>query len=193
MDKPGQFVLLNSVQSSSKKIRKKKTSAISSKRLNMKVANTFHEENANSKKTHKNNANVNNTKKQSNGNKKLQKKHIHNTKKMQKSIQLSNKNQKHKQKLATDKHEKDFSEDLVDRLKASRFGFINEELYTTTGDEAIKVFNQDDSAFKTYHEGYRKQVEQWPLNPLDRIINSVKKLLVWCIVHSIHDLSQNFY
>lgn len=69
-----------------------------------------------------------------------------------------------------------FGDDLTDRLKASRFRFINEQLYTQTGDQAIDVFEQDDSAFTTYHDGYRKQIEQWPINPLDRLINSIKKL-----------------
>lgn len=73
---------------------------------------------------------------------------------------------------------KNFQDDLTNRLKASRFRFINEQLYTQTGSEAAEVFNQDDSAFKTYHEGYRMQVEHWPINPLDRIIKSIKKLWV---------------
>lgn len=71
---------------------------------------------------------------------------------------------------------KDFQGNLVDQLKASRFRFINEQLYTHTGNEAIDIFSEDPVAFSTYHEGYRQQVEQWPLNPLDRIIKSVKAL-----------------
>lgn len=70
----------------------------------------------------------------------------------------------------------DFHEDLADRLKASRFRFINEQLYTHESDEATEIMAQDPDAFTTYHEGYRKQVEQWPLNPLDRIIKSIKAL-----------------
>lgn len=70
----------------------------------------------------------------------------------------------------------DFHEDLADRLKASRFRFINEQLYTHESDEATEIMAQDPDAFTTYHEGYRQQVEQWPLNPLDRIIKSIKAL-----------------
>lgn len=71
---------------------------------------------------------------------------------------------------------KTFGDDLSDRLKASRFRFINEQLYTQTGEQAIDVFKEDTSAFTAYHDGYRKQVEQWPINPLDRIVKSIKKL-----------------
>lgn len=70
----------------------------------------------------------------------------------------------------------DFHESLADRLKASRFRYINELLYTHESEEATDIMAQDPDAFTTYHEGYRKQVEQWPLNPLDRIIKSIKAL-----------------
>lgn len=64
---------------------------------------------------------------------------------------------------------------LIDDLKASRFRFINEQLYSTTSDKARNAF-EDPEAFKTYHEGYQNQVQKWPMNPLDRIIKSIKKL-----------------
>lgn len=79
-------------------------------------------------------------------------------------------------KLKTSEQKKEFHEDLVDRLKGSRFRFINELLYTHKGADAIEIFNQDSTAFSTYHDGYRNQVEQWPINPLDRIIKSIKTL-----------------
>lgn len=80
---------------------------------------------------------------------------------------------KKKQKSASSA---DFHENLADRLKASRFRYINELLYTHESDEATDIMAQDPDAFTTYHDGYRKQVEQWPLNPLDRIIKSIKSL-----------------
>lgn len=70
----------------------------------------------------------------------------------------------------------DFREKLVENLKGSRFRFINELLYTRKGEDAIRIFKEDEDAFQTYHDGYRKQVEQWPINPLDRIIKSIKSL-----------------
>lgn len=65
---------------------------------------------------------------------------------------------------------------LQDKLKGSRFRYINEQLYTSTGEKAVKLFKDDPTAFNAYHEGYRLQVESWPMNPLDKIIKSFKKM-----------------
>ena len=107
-----------------------------------------------------------------------------NKKKLQKSSSVdvqANSNEKHQKK--SNKNRKidqnstdDFRGQLVDQLKSSRFRFINELLYTRSGSEAGSIFKEDSEAFTTYHEGYQKQVEQWPLNPLDRIIKSIKNL-----------------
>uniref|UniRef100_A0A4Y0BP92 Ribosomal RNA-processing protein 8 n=1 Tax=Anopheles funestus TaxID=62324 RepID=A0A4Y0BP92_ANOFN len=67
-------------------------------------------------------------------------------------------------------------EKLAERLKGSRFRFINEQLYKIPGKEAKKLFQEDPASFDAYHEGYRQQVEQWPMNPLNRMIKSVLKL-----------------
>ncbi|XP_058118046.1 ribosomal RNA-processing protein 8 [Anopheles ziemanni] len=75
---------------------------------------------------------------------------------------------------AADDH--DLRNKLVARLKGSRFRFINEQLYKTTGEEAKKLFQEDPDSFTAYHEGYRHQIAQWSMNPLDRIIKSIKKL-----------------
>lgn len=69
-----------------------------------------------------------------------------------------------------------YADQLRENLKGSRFRFLNEQLYKQTGEESMKTFKDDDTAFTAYHEGYRYQVQQWPLNPLDRIIKSLKKL-----------------
>lgn len=52
---------------------------------------------------------------------------------------------------------------------------MNEQLYTTTSEEAAKLFKEDPSLFADYHEGYRQQVEKWPKNPLDILIDELKK------------------
>ncbi|KAK2962260.1 putative Ribosomal RNA-processing protein 8 [Blattamonas nauphoetae] len=74
----------------------------------------------------------------------------------------------------------DFQKRVEARLKGGKFRFINEQLYTVTGDAAKKSFKKDPSLFKTYHEGYREQVAQWPSNPLDIIIGelSTRKNLI---------------
>ncbi|XP_050509988.1 uncharacterized protein LOC126886897 [Diabrotica virgifera virgifera] len=65
---------------------------------------------------------------------------------------------------------------MMERLKAARFRFINEQIYTADSKEAQELFQNDPQAFNAYHDGYRKQVKRWPLNPLDTIINTIKKL-----------------
>lgn len=69
-----------------------------------------------------------------------------------------------------------FGAKLRENLKGSRFRFINEQMYTQTGKESFEIFKEDPTAFEAYHEGYRHQIAKWPLNPLDRIINGIKRL-----------------
>ena len=39
----------------------------------------------------------------------------------------------------------------------------------------MKLFKEDPRLFQDYHEGYRQQVEKWPKNPLDVLIDELKK------------------
>lgn len=178
MKTPGQFVLLNKVQSTSKQINKKKKQ--SNKQLKKKIEGAKKEHVKGKDKQvpvvtppKRNAVHTENKKGKQKKNKKQKPKAEQQTSNVSNNIQKKKPNNNQTTKS---EEKKEFHEDLADRLKASRFRFINEQLYTHTGDEAHDVFNQDDSAFTTYHQGYRKQVEQWPLNPLDRIINSIKKL-----------------
>lgn len=187
MSEPGKYVLLKKVQSSSKNIqkpKKQKPKQLKKKleRLQLKKATT---------QVPKRNGPIPESGKGVSKKKKNKQKALKQKKKDHQnnaSIFLKNKNPNKKLHAPVDgkkqkptsvqstRPKKNFQDDLSDRLKGSRFRFINEQLYTQTGDQAIEVFNQDESAFTTYHEGYRKQIEQWPINPLDRIINSIKKL-----------------
>ncbi|XP_008190460.2 uncharacterized protein LOC661874 [Tribolium castaneum] len=72
--------------------------------------------------------------------------------------------------------EKSLRERMMEKLQAARFRYINEQIYSNDSKEAQKIFKEDPDAFKAYHEGYRQQVTKWPLNPLDVIIKSVKKM-----------------
>ena len=56
------------------------------------------------------------------------------------------------------------------RLTGSRFRILNEELYTTTSSESYDRFSKEPELFQQYHEGFRHQVEQWPVNPVDAIV-----------------------
>lgn len=69
-----------------------------------------------------------------------------------------------------------YGDKLRESLKGSRFRFLNEQMYKQTGKESMKVFQEDETAFDAYHEGYRHQVQSWPMNPLDRIINNLKRM-----------------
>lgn len=63
---------------------------------------------------------------------------------------------------------------MMKRLSAAHFRFINEQLYTSTSTEAVKMFQNDGEAFKIYHEGFQSQVEKWPAIPVDRMISYIK-------------------
>ncbi|XP_017776102.1 PREDICTED: ribosomal RNA-processing protein 8 [Nicrophorus vespilloides] len=67
-------------------------------------------------------------------------------------------------------------ERMMEKLKAARFRYLNEQIYTTDGSEAKAMFQSDPAAFKAYHEGFSQQVNRWPINPVDVIIESIKKM-----------------
>lgn len=64
----------------------------------------------------------------------------------------------------------------LEMLRVAQFRLLNEDLYTSTGTEAEKTFKEDPQAFQSYHEGFEKQVAKWPVNPVDVIVESLKKL-----------------
>lgn len=68
------------------------------------------------------------------------------------------------------------AEKATKRISGARFRWINEKLYTCTSSDAANLFDKDPQLFTLYHEGFREQVVQWPLNPLDHIIEYVKTL-----------------
>ncbi|KOC69609.1 Ribosomal RNA-processing protein 8 [Habropoda laboriosa] len=85
---------------------------------------------------------------------------------------------KRREKKLEKKNEKPptLRERMMVKLKASRFRYLNETLYNNDSSESKKYFKDDPEAFKAYHEGYKQQIDQWPLNPLDNIISSIKKM-----------------
>jgi SAM-dependent methyltransferase len=62
------------------------------------------------------------------------------------------------------------------RLTGSRFRILNEELYTTESASSYKRFKESPELFDQYHEGFRHQVENWPVNPVDAIVSSLERL-----------------
>lgn len=188
MSEPGKYVLLRKVQSSSKNIKKakkpkdkklkKKLEKVQPKKATIPKLIKQNETNLQSK--NKKNIKKEKLKQQSEKKQKQKQFKLNEPKKNNPSdkVAVQNKISNKKSMVTSTEPKKSFGDDLSDRLKASRFRFINEQLYTQTSEQALEVFEQDDSAFTTYHEGYRKQIEQWPINPLDRIIKSIKKLYV---------------
>ncbi|KAI8319609.1 hypothetical protein GQ54DRAFT_265009, partial [Martensiomyces pterosporus] len=59
---------------------------------------------------------------------------------------------------------------MQQKLKGARFRWINETLYTTTGDKAFDMVQKDPAIFEEYHQGFTSQVEKWPVNPVDVFI-----------------------
>jgi ribosomal RNA-processing protein 8 len=56
------------------------------------------------------------------------------------------------------------------KLEGSRFRIINEQLYTSRGEESFASFQSNPGLFDVYHQGFREQASHWPHNPLDSII-----------------------
>ena len=65
-------------------------------------------------------------------------------------------------------------ERMEEQLKAARFRYLNEQLYTNDSKSAQELFAEDEEAFQVYHHGYQAQVSKWPANPVDRAISYVK-------------------
>ena len=68
---------------------------------------------------------------------------------------------------------------FLERLTSSRFRELNEELYTKPSQDSFKQFTDNPELFDQYHVGFRKQVKEWPVNPVDvickKVVNAWKK------------------
>ncbi|GAA5801340.1 hypothetical protein HPULCUR_006786 [Helicostylum pulchrum] len=65
---------------------------------------------------------------------------------------------------------------MKEKLSGARFRWLNEQLYTTPGKHSYELFQEKPELFDQYHEGFRHQVESWPVNPVDVIIDQLKTL-----------------
>lgn len=63
---------------------------------------------------------------------------------------------------------------MMAKLSGSRFRWINEQLYTTTSEKALKLVKEQPALFDEYHEGFRSQVQLWPENPVDVFVDQFK-------------------
>ena len=65
---------------------------------------------------------------------------------------------------------------MASKIDGARFRWINEQLYTVTGDEAKEMFDKDPNLFQVYHKGFATQTSKWPTNPLDQVISHIRTL-----------------
>ncbi|GEQ68724.1 hypothetical protein JCM33374_g2392 [Metschnikowia sp. JCM 33374] len=63
---------------------------------------------------------------------------------------------------------------MMAKLSGSRFRWINEQLYTTTSDNALKLVKNQPALFDEYHQGFRSQVQSWPENPVNVLVEQFK-------------------
>ncbi|CAF0855287.1 unnamed protein product [Brachionus calyciflorus] len=67
-----------------------------------------------------------------------------------------------------------FTNNAMEKLKSSRFRYLNELLYTQNSSKSFEFFKNDEDSFTAYHEGFKSQISKWPINPLDKIIKYIK-------------------
>ena len=79
--------------------------------------------------------------------------------------------------MANDIEDTGSKNDHKDKLKSAHFRHLNEQLYTQTGSQSLKMFQKDQEAFKIYHEGFQSQAKKWPTDPLDKIIEPITKII----------------
>lgn len=61
------------------------------------------------------------------------------------------------------------------KLISARFRHLNQTLYTTPSEHSLSLFSSNPEMFTEYHEGFRRQVEVWPENPVDSYIAQIKE------------------
>lgn len=70
---------------------------------------------------------------------------------------------------------------LQDQMSASlagaRFRSINETLYTTTTQEALRLMQEEPDTMADYHDGFASQTRKWPVNPVVRIAGRIQELV----------------
>ncbi|CAD7953157.1 unnamed protein product [Amoebophrya sp. A120] len=64
---------------------------------------------------------------------------------------------------------------LSAKLQAARFRELNEQLYTSTGQNALRWWKSQPHLFEKYHAGFAEQVRKWPSNPVDVLIEFLEK------------------
>jgi ribosomal RNA-processing protein 8 len=61
------------------------------------------------------------------------------------------------------------------KLISARFRHLNETLYTKPSTHSLDLFQHNPEMFQEYHEGFRRQVEVWPENPVDGYVQLIRQ------------------
>lgn len=61
------------------------------------------------------------------------------------------------------------------KLISARFRHLNQTLYTTPSAHSLELFSENPEMFHEYHEGFRRQVEVWPENPVNTYIEQIRQ------------------
>ncbi|KAK2613739.1 hypothetical protein N8I77_000630 [Diaporthe amygdali] len=64
---------------------------------------------------------------------------------------------------------------MREKLISARFRHLNETLYTRPSSEAFNLFKESPEMFTEYHEGFRRQVEVWPQNPVESFLAEIRQ------------------
>jgi ribosomal RNA-processing protein 8 len=64
---------------------------------------------------------------------------------------------------------------MREKLVSARFRSLNETLYTRPSEEAFRLFREQPEMFNAYHEGFRRQVEVWPENPVEGYVRDLRE------------------
>ncbi|KAF6137121.1 hypothetical protein GIB67_030885 [Kingdonia uniflora] len=86
----------------------------------------------------------------------------------------NNKSSSKRSKRSGGGRDSSFLDKMRAKLSGGHFRMINEKLYTCSGNEAFKYFEDDPSLFNTYHTGYQEQMSHWPEQPVNIIIKWLK-------------------
>lgn len=68
---------------------------------------------------------------------------------------------------------------MCEKLSSAKFRWLNEKLYTAHSSHSLTYFTQHPEHFAEYHEGFRRQVDAWPMNPVRVIIRFLKRFPTW--------------
>lgn len=64
---------------------------------------------------------------------------------------------------------------MMAKLTGSRFRWINEQLYTISSEDALRLIQEQPQLFDEYHDGFRSQVASWPENPVDVFVEQIRE------------------